>query len=388
VGSGVADLPEELADPKVRLQRPSLAEYQAPAPVTPVVAQVDSPVGSFRSPDDFLQMALDENLDKRFGPERGTSMAEDRQANSYLNALGEDGVLSIDTRVNDHEVPLVTDRMQNVEIDVFGRMSVGGREIDAEPLKLKIDGAGPRIPYVEVRPWGGFVVQGTDLHVAVSALDAMSGVRKVEVGFDADGNGQFSEKLPPVAAILDPATHSVAPGGGPLAVVVPPTGAGVAAGSATPQRWLATLPTNEILGIQTLLVQATDGAGNASEYYSKRVQILTPEQAAAKIQQQPKVVEGIVMFRQRPVPGAELTLFALVEKAAAPAAISSAEPEEKQVTTATAGSDGSFTFAGIAPGKYRLRAESVIRNVPRFGQQELTVELVPGRVVRADVRLE
>jgi hypothetical protein len=333
-------------------------------------------------------MALDENLDEKFGPELGASLVEDRQADCYLKALGEDGVLSIDTRVDDHQVPLATDHLQNIEIDVFGRLNVSGRDIDSEPLKLKIDGAGPKIPYVEVRPWGGFVIQGTDLQVAVSAFDAMSGVKKVEVGFDAEGTGQFSEKLPPLAAILDPATHSVEPTGGPLAVVGPPSGAGVAAGRATPQRWLAILPTNEILGIQTLLVRAIDGAGNASEYYSKRVQILTPEQAAAKIQQQPKVMEGVVMFRERPVPAAVLTLFAVVEEAAEPAVTPPTTPEVKQVRTATAGYDGSFTIAGIAPGKYRLSAEGVIRNVPRFGEREVTIELIPGRVVRADLQLE
>jgi hypothetical protein len=388
VGGGVADLPEEIAPPKVRLQRSTLAEYQAPSPITPVIAQVDSPSGAFRTEDDFLRMALDENLDEKFGPELGTQLTADRQANSYLKALGEDGVVSIDTRVSDHNVPLVTDRLQNVEIDVFGRMSLDGRDYDAQPLTLKIDGAGPKIPYVEVRPWGGFVIQGTELQVSIDAVDAMSGVQKVEIGFDADSSGQFSEKLPPVQAVLDPATHSVDPGGGPLAVVGPPTGAGVAAGNAVPQRWLAKLPTTDILGIQTVLVRAIDGAGNAGEYYSKRVQVLTPEEAATKIRQQPKVVEGIVMFRQRPVPSAELTLYAIVEKPVDPAATTPTEPEEIQAATATTGSDGGFTLAGIAPGKYRLRAEGVIRNVPRFGERELTVELIPGRVVRADLHLE
>jgi hypothetical protein len=390
IGSGVADQPEGVADAQVRLLKAVPGEYQAPAPVTNVIAQVDAPLSAFANTGDYVQMALDENLDNKFGPETGTSFIEDRQANSYFDQLSPEGVLSIDTRVTDFQVPLVTDRLQNVEIDVNSRMSLNGQPFNAEPLKLRIDGAGPRIPFVSVAPWGGFVVAGTELQVSVTAVDAMSGVKKVDIGFDLDGTGEFSEKAPPVAAALDPAP-AVGPSGGPLAVVGPPSGAGEGAGSAAPRQWRAKLPTTDVLGVQTILVRATDGAGNASEIYAKRVQIITPEEAAAKIQQQAKVVEGLVVYRDRPVPAAELTLYSVPEPQEPSAAAATAEqpaPLPKQVATATADENGQFTLSGIAPGKYILSAQGVVRNVTRLGQQDVVVELVPGRVVRADLQLQ
>jgi hypothetical protein len=287
--------------------------------------------------------------------------------------LGDDGVLAVDTRVSDHEVALFTDRLQNVRVLVHGQLSASGGRGDAGPITLNIDGSPPSVNYVEVSPWGGFVAAGTELQVAVTASDQMSGVKSVEVGFDLDGTGKFSDKLPPVAAVPDPERYSIDLAANSLSAAPAGRSDTALAGSAKPEHWIAKLPTEGIVGIHTLLVRATDHVGNPSDFYGKRVQVLTPEQAAAKVQQQAKLIEGTVIFRNQPVPGAGVTLL---------------DAEAKEIATAQAGSDGRFSLAGVSPGKYAVRGEGVINNVTRFGTQEIVVEPVPAPLVRADVRLE
>ena len=81
-----------------------------------------------------------------------------------------------------------------------------GNQIDA--ITLNIDGVAG-VQFVEVGPWGGFVTVGTPLEITAHVIDAMSGVKVVEVGFDVEGTGQFSAKAPPIAAILDPMEYSL-----------------------------------------------------------------------------------------------------------------------------------------------------------------------------------
>jgi hypothetical protein len=281
--------------------------------------------------------------------------------------------LALDTRVSDHRLSLLTDRLQNVRVMVHGQLASGADQVNAPPVTLNIDGAGPNVNFVEVSPWGGFVTVGTTLDVAVTASDEMSGVKTVEVGFDIDGTGEFSQKLAPVPAVPDPARYSVDPKVNSLSPAKSPIGTGKDAEKAPTERWIAKLPTVGVLGIQTLLVRATDQVGNASEYYGKRVQILTPEQAAMKTAQQLKSIEGTVIFQERAVPAAKVVLM---------------DAEAKEVATAAAGEDGKYSLPGVAPGKYALTAEGVINNVPRFGSQELMVEVAPGPVLRVDVGLK
>jgi hypothetical protein len=370
-GPHAVDLPEEMALDEVRLRNVAWQEYQPQTPVTSIEAQVDSPVGMFETGGDTLRVALDENMDQRLGPEPGMRRPTDRQVGTYLHALGEDGVLSVDTRVADHQIPLLTNRLQNIRVQVNGRVTAGGRESDAAPLSLNIDGAPPKVQYADVMPWGGFVVSGEPLQVTVLASDTMSGVKVVEVGFDVDGTGEFSPKAAPIAAVLDPSDYSVDPRNNSLSATPPSLGGQLA--GLEPRHWIATVPTDQILGVQTLLIRATDHVGNASGYYSKRVQVVTPEQAAAKVQQQPKLVEGTVIFRDGPVPGAVLVL---------------ADPDANEVASAMAGADGKFSLGAVPPGKYALNAEGVINNVPRFGSQMVIIELTPGQVIQADVRVE
>jgi hypothetical protein len=121
------------------------------------------------------------------------------------------------------------------------------------------------------------------------------------------------------------------------------------------------------------LIRATDQVGNVSEYYPKRVQILTPEQATAKIEAQARTVEGTVIFRDTPVPNAVVTLRG---------------PENAEVASGRAGEDGQFSIGNVPVGEFQVSAEGVINNVPRFGAQPVVVELAPSLVVRADIHLE
>jgi hypothetical protein len=372
-GAHAVDVPEQKKLAGLRLRKTQWPDYQPPAKVTPIEAQVDSAVGSFEAGGDVVQVALDEDMDKLMATESGRRMATDRQAGAFLQALGDDGVLAIDTRVADHQVDLFTDRLQNVRVLVHGRLSAAGGLGNSAPITLNIDGSPPSVNYVEISPWGGFVAAGTQLQVAVTASDQMSGVKLVEVGFDLDGTGKFSAKAPPVVAVPDPARYSIDLAANSLSAAPNARSDAALSGNARPERWIATLPTEGVIGIHTLLVRATDHVGIPSEFYGKRVQILTPEQAAAKVAQQAKLIEGTVIFRNQPAPGAGVTLL---------------DAEAKEIATAQAGADGRFSLTGVPPGKYAVRAEGVINNVTRFGTQEIVIEPIPAPVVRADVRLE
>jgi hypothetical protein len=372
-GAQAVDVPEQKKLAALRLRKTAWPDYQPPAAVTPLQAEVDSSVGTFESGGDIVQVALDENMDQLMGPEQGRLLATDRQADVFLQSLGDDGMLALDTRIADHQVALFTDRLQNVSVLVHGQLSAAGSREDAGPIALNIDGSPPSVNFVEVSPWGGFVAAGTELQVAVTAADQMSGVKLVEVGFDLGGTGQFSDKAPPVAAVPDPARYSVDLAANSLAAGPSTRSDAALAGSAKPEHWVAKLPTEGLTGIQTLLVRATDHVGNVSQFYGKRVQILTPEQAAAKLEQQTKLIEGTVIFRNQPVPNAEVKLL---------------DAQAKELAASPAGGDGRFSLAGVQPGKYVVRAEGVVNNVTRFGTQEIVVELTPIPAIRADVRLE
>ena len=103
-----------------------------------------------------------------------------------------------------------------------------------------------------------------------------------------------------------------------------------------------------------------------------------------------KVVEGVVAYRDRPVPSAELTLYAVPEPKEPPAATPTpqAAPPPQQVATANTDESGRFTLGGVAPGKYLLIAEGVIRNVPRFAQRDVVVELAPGDYVTGSLGMQ
>ena len=392
-GSGVIDLAEETGVSELRLHTVQGTEFQPPSAVTPLVAQVDAPVGAFAKGEDFVRTALDDNMDRRLGPEHGFRFDADRQANAYFDHLEPSGVLSIDMRVGDYVIPLATKSLQNVAIQVNGQNVIDGRETDARPLTLKFDAAGPKVQYVEVSPGGGFVIAGTELQVAIVASDSMSGVHQVEIGFDTDRTGKFSAKIPPVKAVPESQAASGASEENGLTLEGTDGSASTADGPA-PQRWLAILPTKDLQGSQTLLVRATDRVGNASDIYSKRIHILTPEQAAEqRDKSQSKGITGIVTHQGHAVPGAELTLFDVPEKppTAAPAGANApAAPalEGKQVAASKSGEDGSFTIGGVAPGKYKLKAQGVIHNTPRFSEREVVVDPASPNAANAELPLE
>ena len=111
-----------------------------------------------------------------------------------------------------------------------------------------------------------------------------------------------------------------------------------------------------------------------SEYLPKaQLQVLTPEQAAAKVEAQAKTIEGTVIFRDAPVPNAVVKLLG---------------PEMRQVAAARPARTDNSRSPNVPVGKFQISTEGVINDVPRFGGQPVIVELAPGPVVRADIRLE
>jgi hypothetical protein len=257
--------------------------------------------------------------------------------------------MRIQTKVTDYRLELPLTGLQNVQVNLLGRMQAGGKESWSEPVKLLLDATPPAIDELILTP-RGHVVIGKELNVAMGVTDhGGSGVQKVELAFDVAGTGEFATEPPPVGAV-----------------------------SQSPVTWLAKLPTADLEpGNYTLLARATDAAGNASDYLAiTNVQVLTPEMAAELQRQQTNRVLGTVRFGTMPAAGMKMTLRPLAADGPA-------------VEPVIADASGGFVFAEVPPGQYELLAEGKIKNggrsiVPPRGEErfELTVGPPGDGVVR------
>ena len=343
-GGQSVDIPELTDLTEVRLIQPeTIAGFQAPSAITPIQIQVDAPVGSFEDGGDYVGVQIDENRDGQLDANT-VRFQVDRQAAVFLEDLSA-GTLSLNTRVRDFGVPLATQRLQNVDVEVLGQFGVEDITYAVDPLTLRIDGAPPRIHRVSLTPASGAIVTGSELQVSVWVRDAMSGVKRVELAFDTDGTEQLTPETPLTKAFFDPLL----------------------------KRWVASLATAEMLGMKTLLVQATDRVDNTSQAFKVPVLIITPEQVAATLEARPKVLQGTVSFKDRSLAGVQVTLL---------------DPDGQEIATATTDGEGGYVFQSVTPGTYSLLARGVINNVPRRGLKELMIEAESGNVVHADIVLK
>ena len=90
-----------------------------------------------------------------------------------------------------------------MRVNVLGRLFTGGMSFWSQPVEVVLDGGAPRVDRLELSP-GRQIAHGGELAVSAWASDAeLSGVTQVEVGFDVDRSGEFSEKVPPVQAEIE-----------------------------------------------------------------------------------------------------------------------------------------------------------------------------------------
>jgi hypothetical protein len=342
---------EEASLHEVRILEPA-ANTKLPAPQAAIHAslQIDAPVGSFQSDDDFVEVGIDADLDREFRGERTVKLRSDRQSAVRLTGCSPDGVMRVHADVRDYELVLPVAGMQNVAVNVLARLVASGKESWSEPVEMMLDAAGPEITEVTLTPDQDMVEIGKELQVAVGVTDHDgSGVGKVEMAFDVAGAGEFGAAPPPVEAVAQ--SQAV---------------------------WIGKLDTSALQPANyTILVRATDVVGNASNYVEvKNVKVVTPEMAAESRRQETNRVYGTVRFGEEPAAGMKMTLESL-------------EPDGPSVEPVIADESGDFMFPAVPPGKYQLLAEGKIRNggrsivvPPDEDHYEVTVGPPSGGVVQ------
>ncbi|HKD36064.1 MAG TPA: SpaA isopeptide-forming pilin-related protein, partial [Pirellulales bacterium] len=332
LGIQSTDLAEETDLRDVRITSPEPeAAYKAPVESILVEAQVDAPLGAFQNPDDVVEVGIDVDRDRDLrGNEPRVQLAADRQVSIWLDRAAPGGLFSLDTKVADFHLAVPTPPLQNARVSVLGRVFAGGKTGWGQPVDIFLDGTPPRVERVELKP--PIIVAGQDVEVSVWATDDnLSGVVKVEVGFDTSGHGKFDDSAEAFELEHDS------------------TG-----------RWFSKLPTKTLQpGDLSLLVRTTDRAGNVSDYTKVKCHIVSKAEAdAAKAAPLAKFT-GNVVFGNDPAADVEMTL--------------SSDKGPKIPPTKT-DSSGNFKFTNLPPGKYKLTAKSVIHNKTRKIDQDVTVE--------------
>jgi hypothetical protein len=326
-----SDLAEETDLREVRILSPAAeTAYRAPIDSIPVDAEVDAPLGAFQNPDDVLEIGIDVDRDRDLRGEPSVRLAADRQVNIWLDRAGPGGLISLDSNVGDFHLTVPTPALRNARVDVLGRVFSAGKTGWSEPVEILLDGTPPRVERVELLPTP--VVIGPDVEASIWATDDnLSGVVKIEVGFDTSGHGKFDDTVEPFELTRDA------------------TG-----------RWFGKIPTKPLdPGTLTFLIRATDRAGNVSDYTKVKARIITKAEADAAAEAPNARLQGTVLFGNDPVPAAEMTISS--EKG----------PKISPITT---DDRGNFTFAGLPPGKYKLAAKAVLHNKTRKMELDVTVE--------------
>jgi hypothetical protein len=308
-----------------------------------VILKIDAIPGAFDSRGDSVEVGWDLDRDREFANEQTTKFMSDRQADIRL-LTSPVGRLLMSTKVSDIQLELSTPAIKKGRVNLLAKLNSGGRIVWSDPVEIISDSDPPTISGVELLPGPSFA-QGMDLTVRVGADDAnLSGVVMVEVLLDANGAGTFE-----------------ASGGRPKPTERQPDGS-----------WLALLPTKEILpGRATLLVRATDRAGNKSLVTKSSVEIVSKQEWDEKQSNAVQELSGAVTYSDDPMTNAKVWL----------------ENEKGEIAYRTTTNErGAFRFANVQAGKYKLVALGVVKNRPR--KAERPIEVLPPPAPVARVRLQ
>jgi hypothetical protein len=341
-GPAATNLPEANDVLDVRLTAPAAnTMYKAPATAIDVAFQVDAPPGAFEQERDVVEVGIDRDRDRDFSGEPTLTLHADRQADVLLERFGLNGIVAFRANVGDFKVAVPGGALQNLRVNLVAKVQTAGRTAWSRPVEIGLDGAPPKITRVEIRP-ERLIALGTDVEVDAWSVDAeMSGTAKVEVGFDADLTGKFSEKVPPLPAV-----------------------------STSPPLWTVKLPTAPLPpGPMTILLRPTDKVGNVGEITKVRVQLVSPGDLAALKAAGSRII-GTVRYGGDPLPQARVTLQSA---------------EAKEVGAVQTDADGRFALEGVPPGTYKLAARGLSRNKPRTGEQQVVVPAPPAKTPRIEL---
>eukprot|EP00913_Durusdinium_trenchii_P028470 g26698.t1 len=318
-----ADIPEQLGRSGVRIVEPA-AGLAVAAKTRQIAAtvQVDAPVGSFQDPADFVEVGTDVNRDRKLEGDATQRFHNDRQVDLRLLEVTGDGTLKIGLKVSDFQIQVPTMAL-NRRVNLIGRLVADGRSEWSRPVELILDAQPPRLSRVS----NAVATVAVPFQMSVSVTDqGLSGVKSVEFLLDADRIGIFPEKAEP--AFAEPGALG---------------------------NWSATIdPGKNPAGTYTVLVRATDRAGNVSEVAKGRVRLLTKEESAGSAGGRANRVSGVVSFDGEPIAGATVSLS---PKGAKPGAKPSPAAKTPKIENVTTDDQGRFTFLKVPPGEYVLMAK-------------------------------
>jgi hypothetical protein len=291
-----------------------------------VSLRVDAPPGLLAQADNGVEISLDVQRDRNSNNDSVKRLRSDRQTQTWLLEMAPNGRFVCHSSVTDVGATISTVGIRNVRAMVRATMQLNDQLVRAEPIEIVFDGQGPEISELTViNP--KMVPRGLVAHALVTTNDhQLSGVAKVEAMWDLQQTGAF-----PAAANTILGTHELGVG------------------------WHLTVPATDLpLGQQTLLVRATDRAGNVSRTAATTVEIVDPE----LLKRMPVVVRGKVLYEG---------------KVAAEADVELTDDMGKVLPKVITASDGSFEVPGVVPGNYSISAVIYVRNLPRRTTRKLIV---------------
>jgi hypothetical protein len=326
---------------EVRIASPEWHEaFKAPQAVVPVKLEVDAPHDTFYAGSAAqVKVGIDGDRDRELASESDPTLTlrSDRQVNVAAKAFAPDGTLTLDTRISDFSLNLVSN--VNGLAYVLGELSAQQLEpVTSEPVEIKLDGAPPDVERI-VLP-GSKVVAGTDLDVTAFVRD-LSRVVKVEAIFETLAGGESDGEKP----------------------------AWTGAQPDNELKWFTKLKTDKLFPgtKQTVLVKAIDEVGHQTIKRSAPIEIVekrTEEKLMPEQSKQHKVtsVRGSVVYRGEPL---------------AEAVVQFDPPLSTPIGPVKTDSTGNFTVHKVPPGKHKLRARGRGRGYPRHAQLEIEVPEAP-----------
>ena len=301
------------------------------API-PVELQVDAPEDAFVDPGDMVEVSIvADNSSRELCPEQRRRFFSDREMTIRLHQLAAQGEMKIDAAAGDFRIPMSTGGLKNTKVRILAELRLADRDPAEGPalvrdyVRVVLDGASP---VFELHAPGRPVPRGVNAVISVRVTDELSGVDKMEFGFDLEGKGEFDKKLEPK-------------------VLRQPSADGT---------WTVGLPTTDLEpGQYRVLVRATDRVG-----YSRKQHALITIGPPAAARETPSAaatstIRGrVVLQNERPLPNIRVSLR-----------------ETSQV--AVTDSDGRFTFQNLPPGKYTIDAKGAALGREVAGSKEIVL---------------
>lgn len=355
------------ADGTLRVDESSLAvhirnpaadtAYPAPTESVAVTLDVEAPPGFPRSADDQLVVGIDVNRDRDLIGEPTRQLAGTQSIGVWWRGLTDDGQFQLGSTVSPLVVHIPTAQLAD-RVNLLARLQTADRTAWSAAVPLCFDGSRPRLTGLGTVP-AERVATGAPLQVAVRGSDGdSSGIATVIAGFVGDDPDTFLEAPPPTALKL------------------------AAAG-----QWLADVDTTGLPpGPATLVVQATDHAGNQSVFVRRPLQVITADEAARMAAEAVNDIRGTILYGGQPVAGCQISLRPPEPDPADPAAAAgdpgdAKDPAAEPPLPADVQTDelGNFLLKDVRVGTYTVTASAVVRGLKREKQADVTVAAPPAR---------